>query len=1234
MALVDTGSTISVIHPSVLSRMPQDVNTKMVDQSGRIRLADGSVTSTLGTVQLRFQLGTGKAHWGHEMVVAPIKAPVVIGMDFLETYQCVLDMRTHTLIINGVVHICRSMESMPQVFRIRAADTVIIPPMSEMIIPGEIPESPYVTQGIVEGDSNFVSDGRILVARAVLNPAQGTFPLRVMNLSEEPQEIHKGTNVAICEPVASVGQPISGSDGVKVEDHCDLPDHVQSLIDDCEDLSANQKSLVECLLSDFVDDFARSKDDLTITHVDQHSMTMTLKERVKLPCKRLPLAKRQALKCELERLLKLGVIEPSRSSWASPIVLVTKKDGSLRLCCDFRKVNSITLKDSYPIPRIDDSIDALRESRWFSSLDLASGYWQVPMNPKDVEKTAFTTPFGLYQFRVMPFGLANAPATFERMMEHILRGLHWETCLIYLDDVIIFSRTFDEHLVRLHEVLTRLKEANLKLSSTKCKLFRSEVECLGHIVSGDGVKTDPKKIEAITAWPTPKCPKEVRSFVGLCSYYRRFVRGFANIARPLHRAAVSDRGFQWTEECDEAFKTLKGVLTSPPILAYPADDGIFILDTDASGEGLGAVLSQMQHGEERVIGYYSRALTKPEQQYCVTRRELLAIVASLKHFHHYLYGRHFKIRTDHGSLKWLLNFKNPEGQLWRWMQVMNNYDSEIQYRPGKQHKNADALSRRPCHQCQHCERQEAKEVSRDHPGHSVCAIRRDRSVTDDQWCEPWTPEQLRTWQNEDLVLRKVLQWVDEGKKPPRREVRVEGTDIRTYWSIFEQLEVIDGVLYRKACPDDKYPSPRLVAPRVVRDQIFEFLHTKRTGGHLGINRTSASARKRFWWPGMKKDVVRWCKHCSVCQRRNLRPGAQRSGLHQEPIGAPMERLAFDILSFPEETTQGNTCILVICDYFTKWVEAFALPDHKAVTVADVLVTEVFLRFGVPRYLHSDQAPEFMSDLITELCQLLEIQRTRTCPYRPQSDGLVERFNRTLIDMLSKFCGEQHDDWDEHLPYLMSAYRATVNESTGCSPNIVMLGREITMPIDLMYPPTHYVGNWCHVKYVEWVKRALQDNFERARHQLGVAAERQKRYYDVRTKARQFEVNDFVLRFYPPNLRNKLNSPYIGPYRVMAKLGEVTYQIKKTPKSKPVVVHVDHLKLYHSAEIPPEWEVNREPETPSSQAIESQTIDDEIDVSEMISEDSISTSPIVMGREISRRSNRRRKMPAHFADYYM
>ena len=267
------------------------------------------------------------------------------------------------------------------------------------------------------------------------------------------------------------------------------------MIDECQDLlTREQEDLAESPLSNFIPDFAKSKDDFSQTSVVHHGMTMLSKERVKMRPRQLVLAKREALKLELKRLLKLGVIEPSRSCWASPVVLVTKKDGSIRLCVNYHRVNDLTLKDSYPLPRIDDSIDTLRGSKWFSTWDLASGYWQVPMDSKDIDKTAFTTPFGLYHFTVMPFGLANAPATFERMMEQVLSGLHWEISLINIDDIIVFSRTFEEHLVRLHQVLSRIKEANLKLSPSKCKLFRHSVEYLGHVVSQDGVGTDPKKI--------------------------------------------------------------------------------------------------------------------------------------------------------------------------------------------------------------------------------------------------------------------------------------------------------------------------------------------------------------------------------------------------------------------------------------------------------------------------------------------------------------------------------------------------------------------------------------------------------------------------------------------------------------------------------------------------------------------------------------------------------------------
>ena len=533
------------------------------------------------------------------------------------------------------------------------------------------------------------------------------------------------------------------------------------------------------------------------------------------------------------------------------------------------------------------------------------------------------------------------------------------------------------------------------------------------------------------------------------------------------------------------------------------------------------------------------------------------------------------------------------------------------------------------------------------PGHRVGSLNLETSGGPMEWCDPWTSDQIKAWQNEDPDIAKVLAWMASKKKPKSKDIRSESATVRVFWSMFDQLETIDGVLYRVPEPGNRFSVPRLVAPRAIRNQVFNFLHTKRTGGHLGIKRTAASARKRFWWPGIKKDVIRWCRHCNTCQYHNLRSGARRSSLHQTTIGAPLERVAFDILSFPVETTEGNTCVLVICDYFTKWVEAFPLPDHRAVTVADVLVTEVFLRFGVPRYLHSDQAPEFMSELMGKLCELLEVQRTQTTPYRPQSDGLVERFNRTLIDMLSKFCNEKQDDWDQHLPYLLCAYRSSVNDSTGCTPNLLMLGREITLPIDIMYPSPHYEKYRCHNEYVEWIRRTLQDSFDRARQQLLVASERQKRYYDVRTKDRQYREGDFVLRFYPPNLKSKLNPPYTGPFRVMAKLGDVTYKIQRTPKSKPMVVHVDHLKMFHANTPPDIWPISEKgdqhlsPEGDSLGNDAADECDDRVctDVSrdaDHASESSVEP-PInneLPVRQFPRISSRKRCPPIWFRDYDM
>ena len=310
---------------------------------------------------------------------------------------------------------------------------------------------------------------------------------------------------------------------------------------------------------------------------------------------------------------------------------------------------------------------------------------------KDKAKTAFSIPgSGLWQFNKMSFGLCNAPATFVRLMERVLSGLDWKICLVYLDYIIVFSKTFKEHLENLNQVLNCLKWANLKLSPQKWDLFKDRVVFLDHVVSADDTTTDPAKIESVTNWPIPKNVKQVRSFFGLCSYHRRYVRNFADIARPLHKLTEKNVKFEWTDSCQESFDTLKRALTTAPILGYLTCEDKFIIDCDASNDGMGGILSQVQNGTEKVICYFSKAFTKPERRYCVTRRALLAVVASIRHFHHYLYGRHFLVRSDHVALRWLFMFKNPEGQIARWLETLATYDFNIEHRAGRIHSNADA----------------------------------------------------------------------------------------------------------------------------------------------------------------------------------------------------------------------------------------------------------------------------------------------------------------------------------------------------------------------------------------------------------------------------------------------------------------------------------------------------------------------------------------------------------------
>ena len=395
-------------------------------------------------------------------------------------------------------------------------------------------------------------------------------------------------------------------------------------------------------------------------------------------------------------MLASDVIRPSNSPWASPVVMVKKKDGSLRFCTDFHQLNAATVKDAHPPPRIDDLLDALHGGRWYSTLDLKGGYWQVPIMERDKDKTAFRTSNGqLYKFNQVPFGLCNAPATFSRLMDRILSGLHWETCLFYLDDIIVFSSTWEEHLACLRQVFERLRHANLKLGAKKCPFAAKEVSYLGHRVTEEGLLPDPALLMAIQEIPPPKTATEVRSFLGLAGYYRRYVKNFAAIAGPLHALTRKDGVFHWSADCQDAFDRLKTLLTTSPITAFPNFSQSFGLYTDASTAGLGAILAQVREGRERIICCASRSLNQAEKAYPATKLECLTIVWAVAKFRPYLMAMPFEVYTDHYALQWLKMMQTESALFHCWSTALEEYDFTVKHRPGKAQAHVDGLSRLP-----------------------------------------------------------------------------------------------------------------------------------------------------------------------------------------------------------------------------------------------------------------------------------------------------------------------------------------------------------------------------------------------------------------------------------------------------------------------------------------------------------------------------------------------------------
>jgi transposase InsO family protein len=786
----------------------------------------------------------------------------------------------------------------------------------------------------------------------------------------------------------------------------------------------------------------------------------------------------------------------------------------------------------------------------------------------------------------MAFGLTNAPATFERLMETILAGLHWVTCLVYLDDIIVFADSFQLEIERLGEVIERLHQAGLKLHPGKCHFFQHEVKYLGHIVSGKGIATDPDKTKVLETWPQPMNVKEVRSFLGTCSYYRRFIPHFADIAAPLHKLTCKGVGFVWTEECTSAFNRLKQALVSPPILAYPSPDGNYILDTDASNFAISGILSQLQHGEEKVIAYYSQALSKEERRYCVTRRELLAVVKSVKHFHYYLYGVDFQVRTDHGSLAWLLNFKNPEDQLARWLELLGMYKMHIKHRPGRLHGNADGLSRIPCGPCPSCTRKEAKDRVGE-VNHFACRMGRQVPLPSTPSTSQVDPNsapvtalapvsliqglstlELQAAQEEAPDISELLLLLkNQQPRPSWNEISAKSLVFKRYWREWDRLVVKDGLLLRE-WHEVSSIKHQLIVPPKLQSTVLQGVHDAITAGHFGVRRTTLRLQSRYYWAGYQQDVKDWCRKCVACQARKTPAKPARAPMRPTRVGDRFQRVAMDILGPLPESEKGNRYIVVISDYFSKWVEAVPTTNMEAATIADVFVNTFVTRFGVPHQLHTDQGRQFESDLFQQICRLLDIDKTRTSPYWPQSDGLVERYNSNVEAMLSKVVSSHQRDWDKCLQPAMMAYRSSIHESTGFSPNMLMFGTELNLPIHLIIGLQPGDAEVNLGQYALSLRNRLTEVHELARDKLQLAGDTQKRQYDNKIKLHKYEVGDRVWLRHTKRttgLSPKLGPKWVGPYRIDKVISDCLYCLRKPAcRERRQVVHHNRLKPYEGS----------------------------------------------------------------------
>ena len=850
---------------------------------------------------------------------------------------------------------------------------------------------------------------------------------------------------------------------------------------------------------------------------------------------------------EIDKLLEAGVIRESHSSWSAPVVIVPKSNGEKRLCVDFRALNKITRTYIWPMPRAEDIFAKLGKAKYFTTLDLRAGYHHIALTKDSIKKTGFCVPFGKYEYLKVPFGLAQAPAYFQNLMNKVLTGLNF--AIAYLDDIIIFSKTPEEHLKHIKIVLQRLQEANLKMKKSKCSFFKKELHYLGHLLTTSGLKPQPEKVKAISELKPPTTPKGVRAFLGMVGYYRKFINRFADAARPLTHLTRKTTKFEWTKDCQTGFEYLRTCLMTDPILRYPDPSKRYVIFTDASDQAAAGVLCQEYQDHngkltELPIAYLSTQFTDTQFKWSTVVKEGYAIYYCIKKWRPYLEDAKILLKSDAKSLEKFLEGTTNNMKLDRWSLELQGRRIQCVHIPGHQNKAADCLSRLPF----------VIRKRNDNPLHDINHVEINHIESKDQdltiecrLCEVdmTNTKEMQSKDNHCTRISTLL-------KDPKSVL----PDRHRYFYKDELL------CYKTLDLGKEYDA--VVVPKELIPTVLKEMHDRL--GHFGIGKTYSMIKRYYYWPKMIKHIQKHVSSCSLCRRENLQ--TQKYQLQTTEIpDQPFAKVGIDLIVDLEISHKGNKNILVIVDHLTGFPIAVPIPNKEASTVIEAFYEKVILEHTTPHIVLSDNGKEFANDTMALLCDSFNIKHHFTSPYMPQANGKTENFNKFLKASIRKLCQDDKQGWDQVLGQILMAYRCCPHTSTGESPFFLVYNRDPVLPVHKLIKPTiPYRGNHDIGYKIEQHQIALSTaakNLEKKRAM-------QKKPHLNRPSEHNFKVGDLVL-LYKHN-KDKMDLQWEPGYRITAMPTKWTARVRKSDTGEPKRVNVRDLKLKDPAE---DWELKPE-----------------------------------------------------------